>query len=97
MKPDYDMLFGNFFNDPRIIDSRLYTFGEDSLNHFISANTNSRYDATIASLTPLVAAFGNEQGDVAFALNKQKGNTDTTDALLAEFINTMRNREGEIG
>ena len=41
MQPDYNQLWNNLNKDSQINDAHFYAFFEDSLNQFISANSDS--------------------------------------------------------
>ena len=91
-----DKLFGNFFNDPAIINRRMYNFSLDTLNRLTAANGGGDYTNLINLISPLIVTFGTEIGDVDAALNLQKGKTLTADQVLAAFGLTMKEKEGVI-
>lgn len=96
MKPDTTMLFGNLFDDVKIISSRLLNFSNDHLNKLVAANGGGAYTSLINLLTPLIAALTAELGDIDTSLNLQKGATLTVDQLLTSFRTTMSQQEGVI-
>ena len=64
MQPNVFMLFGDFFEDDRITNSRLHAFGKNLLSHLIAANTNHEYDTIISLVTLKVNDFGKDLGEV---------------------------------
>jgi hypothetical protein len=88
-----DRIFENFFDDPKIIPTRLSAFGDDTLNRITSANTGGDYTALITLLTAPLAALAAELGDVDVALAVQKGTTLTNDQQLEAFGKTMSSEE----
>ncbi|HLG33773.1 MAG TPA: hypothetical protein VI757_02750 [Bacteroidia bacterium] len=91
-----DRLFGNFFDDIKIINSRLYNYSLDSLNRLTAANGGGDYQTLIDLITPLISAFGTEIGDVDVALSIQKGKTLTANQVMFSFGQTMKEKEGVI-
>ena len=86
-------IFENFFDDSKIIPSRLSNFASDTLNNLIANNSTNEYDALIALLTPLLTNFQGEIGEVDSSLNLQKGLTLTTDEFIKQFADTMSSEE----
>ncbi len=91
-----EKLFGNFLDDPRIINSRLYNFSLGTLSHLTAANGGGDYTVLINLISPLITTFGTEIGDVDAALNTQLGKTQTADQVMAAFGLTMKQKEGII-
>jgi len=91
-----DKLFGNFFDDRDIINSRMYGFSLDTLNRLTAANGGGDYTLLINLLTPLITTFGTEIGDVDVALTIQKGKTMTADQVIAAFQLSLREKQGVI-
>ena len=91
-----DKLFGNLFDDIKIINSRIYGFSLDTLNRLTAANGGGDYQTLIDLISPLIVTFGTEIGDVDAALNAQKGKTLTTNQVLAAFGLTLKEKEGVI-
>jgi len=91
-----DKLFGNFFDDIKIINGRMYNFSLDSLNRFTAANGGGDYTNIINDISPLIVTFGTEIGDVDAALNVQKGKTMTNDQVMTAFGLTMKEKDGVI-
>lgn len=88
-----EKLFENFLDDIRITSSRLLNFANDNLNKLTVANGGGDYTALINTLTPLIAAFGEEVGSVDTSLTMQKGATLTLDQVLQNFKQTMSDEE----
>ena len=93
MQPNIFMLFGDFLDDDRITNSRLYVFGKNLLSHLIAANTNHEYDAIIAIVTSKVNDFGKDLGEVDTSTITGFGKRKTNDELLASFKKTMSDEE----
>ena len=91
-----EKLFGNFFNDPRIINSRFYNFNLDCLSKLTAANGGGDYTELINLITPLIVTFGTEIGDTDVAITIQVGKTQTNDQVMAAFGLTMKIKEGVI-
>jgi hypothetical protein len=91
-----EKLFGNLFDDDKIINRRLYTFGLDLFNRLTAANGGGDYTALIALLTTPLTALGTELGAVDTSLNLQKGKTMTVDQVMAAFKLTMSLKKGVI-
>jgi len=93
MIPNLDMIFGDFFDDPHIINIRFYNFGKNLLGHLIAANTAHEYDAIIATVTAKVNDFGKDLGEVDTSTITGFGKRKTNDELLASFKKTMSDEE----
>ena len=91
-----DKLFGNFFDDRLIINSRFYNFSLQTLNSLTANNGGGDYTVLINLITPLITAFGTEIGDVDVALSIQKGKTLTAQQVMTSFGQTLKEKEGVI-
>jgi len=91
------MLFGDFLDDERITNSRLYAFGKNLLSHLIAANTNHQYDTIISLVTLRVNDFGKDLGEVDTSTITGIGKRKTNDELMASFKKVMSDEEPFIG
>ena len=91
-----ERLLGNFFNKPGMSRAHLLAYSKDQLKRLAANNGTHIYDAIIAFLTPLVAAFDAELTTEDTAKNLRSGQTGTVDLMTAVFGNTMSTREEEI-
>jgi hypothetical protein len=91
-----DKIFGNFFDDRQIINSRFYNFCLDTLSKLTAANGGGDYTDLIDLITPLIEQFGTDIGDTDVALTIQKGKTQTNDQVMQTFGFTMKEKEGVI-
>ena len=88
-----ERLFESFFDDPKIIPSRLSKFAGDTLNNLTVNNGGGDYTALITLLTPLITNFQGEIGEVDVSFTIQKGTTLTVDGFIESFKNTMSTEE----
>jgi hypothetical protein len=91
-----EKLFENFLADRKITSPRLANFGTDCLTRLTTANTTGEYTPLIATLTPLVATFNQELGDLDTTKAQQKGRTQTLQQQMAAFKKTMSAKRGVI-
>ena len=96
MIPNTNMIFGNIFDDSHITTPRIFAFGNNCRNRFISANVSHDYDVIISLLTTTLTNLGNDLGSVDTSLNLQKGKTLNNDDLMALFSSTMSDEESFI-
>jgi hypothetical protein len=96
MIPDEKMLFGNLFDDRKIISERLAAFAQDTINRLVAANETNEYTTLIESLRSALTSLRTELGDIATTPSQQKGATLTLNQLMAAFKNTMSEKKGAI-
>jgi hypothetical protein len=89
-------LFENIFDDIKIINSRLYNFGIDTLGRLTAANGGGDYTTLIALIKPPLLALADDLGLVDTSLTIQIGATLTNDQVMAAFKLTMSEKEGAI-
>jgi hypothetical protein len=91
-----DKLFGNFFEDRKITSPRLANFATDCTTRLAANNTTGDYTPLINLLTPLLATFAKEIGEVDTTKAQQKGKTLSLNQQVAAFKKTMSAKEGVI-
>src|SRR3954467_12942457 len=91
-----DKLFGNFFDDDKIINTRVAVFAADCLSKLTKDNDGGRFDDLINLLTPPLTAMQQELGDAASALGIQKGVTTSVNDIVKNFKAKMLQYEGVI-
>ncbi len=88
-----ERIFKNYFDDIKIISIRLTNFSNNLLNQLIAANNGGAYTALINRLTPALAAFQAELGEVNVSLNILKGATLTNGQVIRRFKTTVSEEE----
>ena len=90
MKPNPRMLFGNIFDDERIIPNYLARFGDDVIAKLIQNNTTNEYDTVLTPLQNTMIPLRRELGEVDTTLNTQVGKTATVDTFIVDFTKYMK-------
>jgi hypothetical protein len=85
MKPNPNMLFGNIFDDRKIIPNYLARFADDVKAKLTENNTSNEYDAVLIPLSAAIIPFRRELGEVDTTLNVQVGKTMTVDSFIKIF------------
>ena len=91
-----DKLFGNIFDDEKIIPSRLSAFTGNTIGRLTANNADGEYTELIELLQGLYTPFKDEIGDVDTSVNIQKGKTLTNDQVMENFQITMSTKKGVI-
>ena len=92
MKPNEKMLFGNIFDDKKIIPTYIERFAEDVIAKLIKNNGANEYDIVLNPLQASMIPFRSELGQVDTTLNIQVGKTATVDTFIADFTLYMKNK-----
>ncbi|WP_153799400.1 hypothetical protein [Foetidibacter luteolus] len=82
-------LFGNFFDDPRIADTRLRNFSIDVLAQLSKANGTGDYTRLINQLIPVINEFSSQLAETENALMPRKLAARQIDEIIAGFKSTM--------
>ena len=91
-----EKLFANLFDKPNMSRKHLLSFATDFLKRLTNANKLHLYDAWIAFLTPLVAAFEAEVSNEDLATNLRGIKTKSVDTMSDVFSSTLSNLDGVI-
>jgi len=92
MKPNAEMLFGNFYNDPKITPNYLERHADDTIAKIIRNNTGGIFNTILNPLVAAMIPFKAEFGDVDTSVNVLKGKTETVDEFIARFKGYMKDR-----
>ena len=90
MKPNPQMLFGNFYNDPKIAPTYLERHADDVVAKILRNNTGGIFDGILNPLKAALIPFKSELGDVDTSINVLLGKTQTTDGFIEGFSNFMK-------
>ena len=90
MKPNPKMLFGNIFDDKKIIPTYIERFAEDVIAKLIKNTVTNEYDIVLNPLQASMIPFRSELGQVDTTLNIQVGKTATVDTFIANFVAYMK-------
>jgi hypothetical protein len=83
-------IFGNYFDDRKIIPNNLARFADDVVAKLKQNNTNGDYDALIDAITTTMIPFRSELGQVDTAFNILVGKTATVDSFIFDFKEYMK-------
>lgn len=92
MKPNEQMLFGNIFNDVRIVPKYLERFAEDHLAKLVKNNGDNSLNNLITTLRAALNPFKEELGDVETSYTTLEGKTLTVDTFIENFVSYMKNK-----
>lgn len=90
MKPSPKMLFGNIFDDNRIIPNYLARFTDDVIAKLIQNNAGHEFDTVLVPLQAKIIPLRLELGQVDVTLNSQVGKTATVDSFIVNFVSYMK-------
>jgi hypothetical protein len=101
MVPNLQMLFGNFFDDPKIADKFLERYAEDNIAKIKQNNTGGIFNSVLNPLEAAMIPFKAELGDVDTSETQLLGKTQTVDGFIAGFKTFMKdnyiNIAGKLG
>jgi len=90
MVPNSEMLFGNFFNDPKIANKFLERFAEDNIAKITQNNTGGVFNSVLNPLVAAMTPFKAELGDMDTTETQLLGKTQTVDGFIAGLKTFMR-------
>ena len=90
MKPNPQMLFGNFYNDSKIAPTYLERHSDDTIAKITRNNTAGVFDSILNPLKAAMIPFKLELGDVDTSINTLLGKTQTVDGFINVFITFMK-------
>lgn len=90
MKPNPEMLFGNFYNDPKIAPTYLERHADDVIAKLTNGNTGGVFNSILNPLVAAMVPFKAELGDVDTSKNTLLGKTQTVDGFIASFKTFMK-------
>jgi hypothetical protein len=90
MKPNPEMLFGNFYNDYRITPTYLERHADDVIAKITKGNTGGIFNTVLNPLVAAMIPFKAELGDVDTSVNILLGKTQTVDGFIGNFITFMK-------
>lgn len=90
MKPNPEMLFGNFYNDSKIAPTYLERHADDVIAKLTKGNTGGVYDSVLNPLVAAITPFKAELSDVDTSVNVLLGKTQTVDDFISDFAKFMK-------
>lgn len=90
MKPNIEMLFGNFYNDHKIAPTYLERHADDVIAKLTKGNTGGMFDTVLNPLKAAMIPFKAELSEVDTSVNILLGKTQTVDEFIAVFKVYMR-------
>lgn len=90
MKPNSQMLFGNFYADPKIAPTYLERHADDTIAKITRNNTGGIFDTILNPLNAAMIPFKAELDDVDTSVNTLLGKTKNVDDFIQQFINFMK-------
>src|SRR6185295_17181426 len=93
---NFESIFRNYFDTPKISDNNLQKFTEDNINRIIANNGGGTFNSILADTNAAYTNYFGKMSSEAIAFAVQQSLTQSVDILIANFKDDASRYEGAV-